>query len=294
MPENSHSPAHNQDASTTVIVGAGFLGRRVACALEAPVVATTRTGVWTAPPHQPEHVQLDTLNICTDTESRIGEVTRGIDKLVVCVSTGRVQSRTGVYIDGVRRLLEVALSVSTLSRVVYTSSTSALPGRNGLVGDDEPEGPSSERGRVQREAEQQVARLCAAAGVPYLILRLGGLYGPGRGIGRIYRTSGRTSGNPLAGNGAQATNLIHVDDATTCVCAALAMPATRSGAINVCADDHRSRREMYALAAKHRGDPPPQWEQPEAPTTGKRVDNRRMKDWLGVELAYPMHHVGDE
>ncbi len=304
-----------QDAPMTLVVGAGFLGSQIVHALAGKVRATTRSGQWTAASERPEHAELRQLDICTDTQTAIREVLTGVTHLVICVAPGRTQPRRAVYLEGVRRLLSIALeSGSTrrgptseprspatptarestqahpgLKKIVYTSSTSALPVRDGIVRDDEPDWPTSERGRVQREAEQQVDELCRHAGVPHLILRLGGLYGPGRGIGRIYRV--RTPG-PLAGDGGEATNLIHRDDAVACIRAALTAPSQYTGTINVCADDHRSRRELYELAARVRGESAPIWERPPAPEPyGKRVDNSRMKAWLGVNLRFALHDV---
>lgn len=273
-----------------LVVGAGFLGRMVAEGFGKTIHATTRSGTWGGQANLPSHVELHRLDVLHDPPGYIHELLRPATCLVICFAPGREQPRRGLYLSGTHKLLQAAREAPQLRRVVYTSSTSALATRDGLLADDDPTWPTTERGQVQREAEQQVAQLCSDAKLPYFVLRLGGLYGPGRGIGRIYRN--RKPGTPLAGDGSAPTNLIHRDDAATCIWAAMAAPAELAGVINVCADDHRSRRELYAAAAKHRGDPPPQWELPAAPegkTSGKTVDNRRMKAWLGVTLRYPSH-----
>jgi len=276
------------------VVGAGFLGRVVAegfaGAADETIRVTTRSGTWGGTARQPEHVEVHRLDVLQDPQAHIDELLRPATCLVICYAPGRTQPRRGLYLSGTNKLLQAAALAPHLQRVVYTSSTSALATKDGLLADDDPTWPTGERGQVQREAEQQVAQLCAQAKLPYLILRLGGLYGPGRGIGRIYRN--RNPGTALAGDGAAPTNLIHRDDAAACIWAAMTAPAELAGVINVCADDHRSRRELYEAAANHRGEPAPQWELPAAPeaeTRGKKVDNQRMKAWLRVKLRYPSH-----
>jgi nucleoside-diphosphate-sugar epimerase len=134
-----------------------------------------------------------------------------------------------------------------------------------------------------------VGEVLGEAGIPWIVLRLAGLYGPGRDLGRIYRVH---PSRVLAGDGMRPTNLIHVDDAVSAVLAALAQPASTSGVIHVCDDEHTPRREMYARVAAAMGGPAPSWAEeaaPDARPVGKRVDNTKMKRILGVELAYPAH-----
>lgn len=215
----------------------------------------------------------------------------GARALVVCYAPGRDQDRRDLYVDGTRKLLAAAASLS-LARLVYTSSTSALPDRDAVLADDCPDWPDEPRGRVQREAEALVRETCEARGTPWTILRLGGLYGPGRELFRLYKTSPDVA---LAGDGMQPTNLIHRDDALQAVLAALALPSSVRGVVNVVDDDHTPRREIFARLAAQRGQPPPRWErEPTGPAAvGKRVDNARLKAVLGVVLRHPRHTPGE-
>ncbi|MCB9701580.1 MAG: NAD(P)H-binding protein [Myxococcales bacterium] len=268
------------------VVGAGFLGREVARALGStrPVIATTRDGVLEGAPPGVEARALDLLHASAED---VRGALEGAQALVLCYAAGRGQDRRALYVDGARRLLE-ALAARPPRRVVYTSSTSALADAEGWVDEDDARWPESERGRVQREGEAVVQELCGRLGIPWVILRLAGLYGPGRGLGRIYRDDPTAI---LAGDGMQATNLIHRDDALAAVLAAVDAPPELSALIHVCDDDHRPRREMYALLAEARGEPPPRWER--APSDGqvhgKRVANRRLGELLGVRLRHPLH-----
>lgn len=268
------------------VVGAGYLGRPIACALPSPVLVTTRNGTWPEGP-VPEGIQLRALDVTAARPGEIAGALAGARSLVICYAPGRDQDRRALYVDGTAALLDACAGLS-LQRVVYTSSTSALPDAEGWLDDDCPDWPDDPRGRVQREGEATVLAACARRGTPCVIARLGGLYGPGRELFRLYRND-PTRVQP--GDGMQATNLIHRDDAVQAVLAALALPGDTSAVVNVVDDDHRPRREMFARLADRAGLPPPRWEhEPESLTpVGKRVRNGRLKSLLRVALRHPLH-----
>lgn len=282
-----HPPA--PIARPVAVVGAGFLGAPVAAALAAssevgnpPVLATTRSGTWPNE-HVPENIQVRRLDVRRDD---IAAALAGARALVICYAPGKQQDRRELYIEGTRRLLAAAASLP-LARLVYTSSTSALPDRDAWLDDDCPDWPDEPRGRVQREAEELVRDVCARLDLPWTILRLGGLYGPGRELFRLYRDA---PGAVLPGDGMQPTNLIHRDDAVQAVLAALALPPSERGVVNVVDDDHTPRREIFSRLAALAGRPPPAWERPPGPAAvGKRVGNARLKEILRVRLQHPSH-----
>lgn len=272
------------------IVGAGYLGAAVARALPGPVLALTRSGRWREGA-VPPGVRVLALDLC-DPGLDPGPL-RSARALVLCVAPGRTQDRRALYVDGTRRLLE-RLGAGRLERLVWVGSTSALPDRDAWLDERCDAPPGTERGRVQRAAEQVVVAHAQQCGIPWLVLRLGGLYGPGRALARIYR---RPKEGPLPGDGMAPTNLVHRDDAVAAVCAALTLAPARTGVVHVVDDDHTPRRYMYARIAQAEGRAPVEWAEPVAPGTlprGKRVSNRRLKDWLGLRLQVPLHRIEDE
>ena len=271
------------------IVGAGYLGAAVAMSLRDPVIAISRRGRFGdgAPP---DHVRPLALDVC-DPSLEVGPLPSA-RALVLCVAPGRTQDRRALYVEGTRRLLE-RLGAGRLQRLVWVGSTSALPDRDAWLDERCTDAPDTERGRVQREAERVVIDHARRHRIPWLVLRLGGLYGPGRGLDRIYR---RRSDEPRPGDGMVPTNLVHRDDAVAAVCAALAAPPARRGVVHVVDDDHTPRRIMYERIARAQGHEPIAWAKPAAEGAvprGKRVSNRRLKHWLGVRLRVPTHRLGD-
>ncbi len=273
----------------TAIIGAGFLGGELARRLDAPTLVATRSGVWRdADP--PAHVTMLGLDLTAPYPDGVLPRLLQCQTVLIAVAPGGAQhDRRALYVEGVDRLLAHAPR-SSWRRVVYTSSTSALPERDGWLFEDTPHRPTSPRGAVQRDAEDVVLERCARADVPALVLRLAGLYGPGRPLGRVYR---RRDATPLAGDGNVPTNLIHRDDAIAATLAAMNAPPHLGGIVQVCDDDHTTRRAMYDTVATARGVEPIPWERPRSDSAprGKRVSNTKMKLELGVRLLHPTHRV---
>jgi nucleoside-diphosphate-sugar epimerase len=98
------------------------------------------------------------------------------DRVLFCVSTsgGGAEAYLQIHQTG----LDLALKYSSPeSKFIYTSSTSVYGQSHGeLVDEDSPTQPSSETGKILVEAEKKVLR---HGGV---VLRLSGIYGPGRGV----------------------------------------------------------------------------------------------------------------
>ena len=136
------------------------------------------------------------------------------------------------------------------------------------------------------------------SGVPTAILRLAGIYGPGRNaFMQIARGDARRIVKP-----GQVFNRIHVDDIVQAIDAALRQKA--SGIFNVADDEPCPPGDPLAFAAQLlERDPPPEisFEQA-APTMSplalsfwqdcRRVRNDKLKRELGVNLLYPTYREG--
>ena len=273
-------------AMKVALVGGGFLGMALARTLGPGTVVATRSGVW-RDGEPPPGVRMHALDLTARTLDLAP--LQGCEALHVAIAPGdRSADRRALYVEGTRRLLEQSTALRW-RRIVYVSSTSALPAADGWVFDDERRRPDDARGQVQRDAEDAVLDFGRDHGIPTLVLRLGGLYGPGRALGRLYRHRGE---GPLPGDGNAPTNLIHLDDAVLASVAALEAPARVGGVVQVVDDDHTPRRAMYEAVAAAADLPPLVWERSidpgEAPR-GKRVSNLRLKLELGVRLKHPLH-----
>ena len=275
------------------VVGAGWLGAEIARrAADAgfSAIATTRSGEWRAAGPHPDGVEVVGFDIVSDSASRLQSLLRDIDVAVFCYAPSGDQDRGRLYVEGAKSIAR-ACSALPLERVIYTSSTSALSAHDGWIDETSEDWPENPRGRVQREAEAALRDGLSDSDTPWTLLRLAGLYGPGRELERIYRVRDPDLVRP--GDGLEATNLIHLDDAAGAVLAAMGLPASDRGVIHVCDDDHRTRREVVAAIAAATGAPEPKWAEPADSRTarGKRVVNTRMKERLGLTLKHPTHDL---
>ncbi len=192
------------------------------------------------------------------------------DLLVHCASSGRgggVEAYQRVYVQGMRELLAAA----TPRHIIFTGSTSVYGQTDGsLVDETSPAEPTVETGKVLLEAES------VALAYRGCVLRLAGLYGPGRSVLlRKYRDGTAT----LDGDGSRWINQIHRDDAARAILHAGAN--NLSGIYNVSDDTPTRQRDVYSWIATHRNGPLPR--PSETPTirkrgnTNKRVSNTKLK-----------------
>jgi nucleoside-diphosphate-sugar epimerase len=204
--------------------------------------------------------------------------------------TSEYTKRT-VYVDGLRNVLT---EIADRSRqFIYISSTSVYGHTSGeLVDEASLTEPQEENGQICLDAEAIVwhffdrAKCSEKRGA--IILRLAGIYGPGRLLTRIEQLR---RGEPLSGNPDAWLNLIHVDDAVHAVLAA--EQHGQSGETYLVSDDRPVRRaEYYAALAASVGAPPPRFADfvangIEGQQLNKRCVNRRLRQALAVELEYP-------
>lgn len=192
-------------------------------------------------------------------------------------------SKRAVYVDGLSNVLRQV--GATCQRFVYVSSTSVYGQNAGeLVDESSPTVPTEENGCICRDAEAVVWQAMSAANV----LRLAGIYGPGRLLARVEQLRRR---DRLTGNPESWLNLIHVDDAARTVLAAETRGVPGATYL-VCDDRPLPRREYYTALAEKVGAPVPQFEElaadaPELRRLNKRCVNRRLRDELRVELQFP-------
>lgn len=181
------------------------------------------------------------------------------------------------------------------ARLIYISTSGVYGDRDGAwVDEDTPPAPGTDRARRRLDAETVLRTWGRESGVLVNILRVGGIYGPGR-----WPLERLRAGTPvLREEECGYTNRIHADDlAATCVAA-----ADRGGADRIynVSDGRNGTMTQYFYAVADRfGLPRPpaltlaQAMQQLSPamlsylTESRRMDNRRMLVELGVTLRYP-------
>lgn len=182
----------------------------------------------------------------------------------------------------------------------YLSTTGVYGDRQGAwVDEDTPVQPLSERTRRRVEAEKAWLDWGHRVSVPANIFRLAGIYGPGRN----QLVSLREGTARRIFKQGQVFSRIHVDDIATVLIAAMdrRLPAR---IYNVCDDEPAPPHEVVTFAAGllHMTPPPLEDYETARPTMSpmaagfyqesKRVRNDRIKQELGVRLAWPSYREG--
>jgi nucleoside-diphosphate-sugar epimerase len=264
-----------------LMVGCGYLGDRVArlwCEAGDTVYATTRGG--RAEMLSRSGLRPLTLDV-TDVPTAAALPT--VDTVVFAVGRDRQTGVTmrDIHLTGLRAVLE-ALPPAT-GRVIYVSSSGVYGQDSGEWVDEESAcEPLSAGGRACLSGERLLST--HPRGRDAVVLRLAGLYGPGRAP---YATHVRST-IPIAGSRDAFLNLVHVDDAAAAVVAAA---ACGGGRIYAASDGHPPTRGDYVewLAARLRMPAPPF----EGGTgLGKRVRNSRVLCELVERLTYPSYRDG--
>lgn len=201
--------------------------------------------------------------------------------------------------DPALRLLLPALRGSPALRWVgYLSSTSVYADRAGGWIDESSRADSTEAAGVQRRrAEAQWRALAEERGIASALLRLPGLYGPGRNA-LLQLAEGRARHVIRPG---LMFNRLHVQDLATVVVAALQRPAAR-GLYLPSDDEPAPPQDVLAFAAQLGGfvlPPAVAWDDPTLSpalrrfyASNKRIDSRGTRAALGWQPQFPTYREG--
>jgi len=191
--------------------------------------------------------------------------------------------------------LLAALKNKPPQRIVYISTSGVYGDCAGAwVDETRPVNPGNARSRRRVDAERQLTAFACHHAIPLVILRVPGIYGAGR-----YPLERLQRGDPVVClDEAPCSNRIHADDLAAIAWRA-AQPDAPPGIYNASDDAPSSMTDyFYQLAAAFGLPRPPCVSLAEARCSftpgvleylneSRRLDNRRMKEVLGVCLRYP-------
>ncbi|MES2692512.1 MAG: NAD-dependent epimerase/dehydratase family protein [Verrucomicrobiota bacterium] len=287
-----------QSGQRLVVFGCGYVGAAVA--LEGlvrgwQVTALTRNAAK-ARLLREEGIEAIVADLAaTDWHAQIsGEVHFALN----CVSSGGggVEGYRHSYLQGMESIATWARLNGRVGTMVYTGSTSVYPHDGGVVVDElaPTTSATNERAQVLLAAEARLREASGAWG-RWFILRLAGIYGPGR-----HHLLDQVRTREVAGLGTHHLNLIHRDDIVRATMACFTAPEGVKDEILNLADDHPARKhEIVAWLAGKLGLPEPRFTG--EPAGGRRVvtpdriiSNARSKAVLGWAPRYPSYREGYE
>lgn len=280
-----------------VIFGCGYVGAEVArqaVARGLRVTALTRNPLKAA--------ELEKIGVASVVADLAGhdwhaQIAGAPDLGLNCVSSGGggIEGYRRSYVEGMRSIRQWARERGAPGTLIYTSSTSVYPQGDGMHVDEtalteiagaEP----GERPAALMETERLVADTGAGRS---FVLRLAGIYGPGR-----HHLLEQVRVGEVAGRDDHRLNLAHRADIAAAVWAGLgAEPAAAGGIYNVADDGAATKGEVVAWLAQQLGVPGPRFTG--QPAGGRRsvtpdrvIVNERLKRELGWRPQYPTFREG--
>ncbi len=200
----------------------------------------------------------------------------------------------------IRRFLGSVSQDSLPQRIIYISTTGVYGDTGGQwVSEKTPPNPQTARARRRLDAERCLCQWAEKHSVEYLILRVAGIYGPGR----IPVEKIKQKVPILLPDEAPYSNRIHVDDLAR-ICLKAATVGKSNTVYNVSdGNPGKVTDYYYTLAELLRMEQPPAVSMAEAEKTmspvrlsflreSRRIENSKLLRELEVELLYPNFESG--
>lgn len=284
-----------------VIFGCGYVGSalaQAAIAAGARVEALTRNPAKAAALRAAGLAQVVVADLAT--ADWHGKISGGADHVVNCVSSGGPDTYRAAYVGGMRSVLAWAAQAGApAGTFVYTSSTAVYPqGGGAIVTESDPTEGATSNGAIIRESEILLQNAPVTLVRRHFILRLAGIYGPGRHHLLDQLRSGTAQ---LAGTGDHRLNLAHRDDIVAAILACLGASADVGSEIfNVTDSAPASRAEVVAWLAERLGRRMPAFDgltaarRGGAPMPDRIISNARIQRVLGWRPQHPDYRSGYE
>ena len=190
------------------IIGCGYVGSAVACLWHQPdneLIVTTTT------PSKVNELEAIASKVVVLTGNDLESLKQVVaDRDVVLLSVGSKQRTPDLYrqayLETARNVVTAIKATPGKQQLIYTSSYGIINSNSGETIDETVViNPKDEFGEILHQTEV----LLSETEVKTCILRLAGIYGPGRELIKIFR---RVAGTTRPGTGEYYTNWVHLED----------------------------------------------------------------------------------
>jgi nucleoside-diphosphate-sugar epimerase len=267
------------------ILGCGYVGKAVAQLWQQQGLTVTVT--TTQPERLPELSARASRAVVVRGDD--AEALRALlaDQQALLVSLG-ARNRSlyaETYLATAQTLVQVL--PSSLQQIIYTSSYAVYGDHQAnWVTEDSLIAPANENGKILAETEQILLSVTdqVTNQVKICVLRLGGIYGPGRELIKIF---GSTAGQPRAGDGNEASNWVHLDDIVGAV--EFARAQQLNGIYNLVQTEPITAGKLLEQLFGTHNLPSVIWDKNQASTRAynARVSNQKIRD-AGYQFLHPV------
>ncbi len=258
-----------------LLIGSGYVGQALLNSWNNPnysfvVTTTTKSKIKTIQQIQCVEEAL-LLEIKKNTQL---DLLKNFDVIIMNIAPKKGSNYSETYFEVASAIQKELSNVKQSIFLIYTSSTSVYGPCEGRVVDELTDKSStSENSQILIDTENiflssnnPLAQIC--------ILRLGGIYGPGRSLeSRAKMMSSRK----LSGTGDELTNHIHISDITAAI--EFCITHNLNGLYNLVGDEHPARKNLYEHICKQLSIPPPQFDASSkgCKSTNAAVSNQKIK-----------------
>lgn len=187
------------------------------------------------------------------------------------------------YLATAKTLAAVLQHNTSVQQVIYTGSYAVYGDcQGGWATEESSIAPVNQNGVILAETERVLLE-AATDRLKVCILRLGGIYGPGRELIRIF---GRVAGTTRAGDGSDASNWIHLEDIVGAI--EFARLHQLQGIYNLVQNEPLTTGELLDRIFTQHNLPTVTWDptQPSNRPYNARVSNHKLKA-AGFQLRHP-------
>ncbi|MEH2195141.1 MAG: SDR family oxidoreductase [Nostoc sp.] len=265
------------------IIGCGYVGYQVAQYWQQKmnfVVSVTTTSSERVSALQ--SVSQKVFVTCGNDLDSLKSVLHDQDVVLLSVGakSGEVYEET--YLQTAQNVVSCLQHSKSVKQLIYTGSYAVYGDRNGVWVDEEtPLAPANLNAQILRKTED-ILLSASSENLRVCIFRLGGIYGPGRELLKIF---GRYSATTRPG-GEDVTNWIHLDD----IVAAIEFARNRrlQGIYNLVDDAHLTSRDLLDNLFEKHNLPKVIWDTSIKSTRPYNawVSNEKLKE-AGYQLIHP-------
>ncbi|TVQ19003.1 MAG: DUF1731 domain-containing protein [Leptolyngbya sp. DLM2.Bin15] len=260
---------------TVTILGCGYVGQAIAPVLAHLGHRVTATTTRAERVPELEAIAQQVHVVRGDDRERLAQILADQQTLVLTLGAASADAYADTYLGTAQVLADLLPSLPQLTQVIYTGSYAVYGDRQGTWVDETTAiAPSTDNGKILADTER-ILLSTATDQRRVCIFRLGGIYGPGRSLVKIFQ---RAAGTTRPGTGQDASNWIHLDDIVGAI--ALAHQQGLQGIYNLVQDSPTTVKQLIDLVCQRHQLPPVTWDasQPSTRPYNARVSNQKLKD----------------
>ncbi|MBD2776026.1 SDR family oxidoreductase [Iningainema tapete] len=265
------------------IIGCGYVGCAVAKYWQQKTFTITATTTTQSRVPTLQAVAQRVVVVQGNDLEGLKSVLKNQDVVLLSIGAKAADVYEETYLHTAQNLVSALKQTPSVRHLIYTGSYSVYGDQNGaLVDEDSTVAPVTKNGQILSDTEQLLLQ-ASSVNLKVCILRLGGIYGTGRELVKIF---GSVAGTTRPGNGEDVTNWIHLDDIVAAI--EFARRHVLQGIYNLVDDAHLPSRELLDRLCEKHHLPKVSWDatQKSIRPYNALVSNQKIKD-AGYKLIHP-------